>query len=714
MRLRRQIVRKRKRLLLLRDSSNDMRKKALICVTVLLSVLAFAFGWSSLAHEGEHHSPGGNGQPGNQPLAALGFTPCVNGMAGTFPCHNIDLASFLPLAEIGGGTGNDIWGWTDPLTGKEYALLGRSNGISFVDISDPAQPVYLGNLPTHATDPAHELWRGLKVYRNHVFVVSEIVGHGMQVFDLTQLRGVTSPPQTFAETTHYDNFGSAHTLAINEETGFAYAAGSRAADGKTVGVNTCGARGLHVVDVRNPSAPAFAGCVDADGYTHETQCVIYRGPDAAHRDREICFSSNEDTLTITDVTNKSNPVQLSRTGYAGRGYTHQGWLTEDHTRFLLDDELDEMNQHVNTRTFIWNVANLDAPTVQGIYTGTSTAIDHNLYVRGPHAFESNYRSGVRVLGLDGVANANLNELGFFDVYPTDDQPLFNGTWSNYPYFASGTVIASGIEQGLFVLRPRVGMPVKIDYAPFFVRQQYKDFLSREPDEAGLAFWTHSIAACGANAACANDQRQNVSAAFFLSIEFQETGYLVYRMYKAAYGDMPGAPVPVRLEEFLPDTQRIGQDVQVGIGNWAARLESNKQAFSQEFVARPRFASALGSMTPEQFVDTLNANAGNVLSAEERAALVEELSGNNTAAGRASVLRRVAEDAGLKDAERNKAFVLMQYFGYLRRNPNEGRDTDFRGFDFWLSKLDAHGGDFRGAQMVEAFITSIEYRQRFGQ
>jgi choice-of-anchor B domain-containing protein len=697
-----------------------MRKNVLTCLTAVLSVMAFAFGWSSLAHEGEHHSPGGNGQPNNQALVALGFTPCVGGMAGTFPCHNVDLASFLPLDAIGGGTGNDVWGWTDPQTGKEYAILGRSNGISFVDVSDPAQPVYLGNLPTHAQDPAHELWRGLKVYRNHVFVVSEILEHGMQVFDLTQLRNVASPPQTFAETAHYDNFGSAHTLAINEETGFAYAAGSRPGAGKTVGVNTCGGRGLHVVDVRNPSAPAFAGCVDADGYTHETQCVVYRGPDAAHRDREICFSSNEDTLTIVDVTNKANPVQLSRTGYAGRGYTHQGWLTEDHTRFLLDDELDEQNraaqnQPANTRTFVWNVNDLDAPSVQGVFNGATAAIDHNLYVRAQHVFESNYRSGIRVLDASNVGNAALAEVAFFDVYPTDDQPQFNGTWSNYPFFASGTVLASGIEQGLFVLRPRVGMPVKIDYAPFFVRQQYLDFLGRQPDEAGLGFWSQGIAACGAQAACLNDKRQNTSAAFFLSIEFQETGYLVYRMYKAAYGDMPGAPVPVRFEEFLPDTQRIGQGVRVGIGSWAALLEANKNSFAQEFAARPRFADAFPQgTTPEQFVDTLNANAGGVLSAEERASLVNELSADNTTAGRARVLRKVAEDQTLKDAEKNKAFVLMQYFGYMRRNPNEGQDTDFRGYNFWLTKLETHGGDYRGAQMVESFITSIEYRARFGQ
>jgi hypothetical protein len=219
---------------------------------------------------------------------------------------------------------------------------------------------------------------------------------------------------------------------------------------------------------------------------------------------------------------------------------------------------------------------------------------------------------------------------------------------------------------------------------------------------------------------------DTSAAFFLSIEFQETGYLVHRMYKAAYGDatrlatvggvLTNIPVPmVRLDEFLPDTQRISQGVIVGTAGWPLRLENNKTAFAQEFVSRPRFATAFPSnMTPEQFVDALNANAGSVLSADERAALVAELAANSSAAGRASVLRKVAEDPDLAVAETNKAFVLMQYFGYLRRNPSDSPDSNHSGYNFWLGKLNQFNGDFRQAQMVFAFIDSIEYRNRFGQ
>lgn len=420
-------------------------KKLRIGIWACLALLATGLFSSVRAVHDEGPSIGGgpNGQPNGQPLVAMGKTPCVGGMAGTFPCHNVDLASFLPLSDIGGGSVNDVWGWTDPLTGKEYAIVGRSNGTSFVDISNPEQPTYLGNLPPHSVD---SVWRSIKVYADHAFIVSEADNHGMQVFDLTRLRNVAAPPVAFTENAHYAGFRRAHTLAVNEATGFAYAAGSK---------DTC-AGGLHVVDIRNPGAPVFAGCVGQDGYTHETQCVIYRGPDLEYQGHEVCFNSNEDTLTIVDVTNKSEPKQLSRTTYAGVGYTHQGWLTEDHKHFLLDDELDEKNRGVNSTTYTWNVADLDAPSMIGVYSGQSPAIDHNLYIRGSRAYQANYRSGLRILDITNVGAAGLSELAFFDVYPVDDAPQFSGAWSNFPFFPSGIVIVGGIEQGLFVLRPTIG------------------------------------------------------------------------------------------------------------------------------------------------------------------------------------------------------------------------------------------------------------------
>src|SRR4051812_41716703 len=159
-----------------------MSIRRIVIPLALLSALSLAV-WSAHAHDGEHHSPGGNGQPNDAPLAAVANQPCVNGMAGTFPCNRVDLAAFLPVADIDGTnalgvTANDIWGWTDPLTDREYALVGLSNGVAFVDVTNPTSPIYLGNLPTHADDPNFRIWRSVKVYRNHLYVVSEIPNHG--------------------------------------------------------------------------------------------------------------------------------------------------------------------------------------------------------------------------------------------------------------------------------------------------------------------------------------------------------------------------------------------------------------------------------------------------------------------------------------------------------------------------------------------------------
>jgi hypothetical protein len=263
----------------------------------------------------------------------------------------------------------------------------------------------------------------------------------------------------------------------------------------------------------------------------------------------------------------------------------------------------------------------------------------------------------------------------------------------------------------------LGSP-NIDDAQFFVRQHYRDFLNREPDTDGLAFWTNEITSCGDNARCVEVKRINDSAAFYLSIEFQETGYLVYRTYKAAYGDLPDAPVPIRLNEFLPDTQKIGNGVVVNQPGWEQVLETNKQNFALEFVQRPRFTTAYPmSMSADEFVDKLFANAHVIPAAEDRAAAINEFSSafdTSDAAVRSRVLRRTAENAALAQQEFNRAFVLMQYFGYLRRDPNQGPDTDFAGFNFWLNKLDGFSGNYIDAEMVNAFITSTEYRQRFGQ
>ena len=300
----------------------------------------------------------------------------------------------------------------------------------------------------------------------------------------------------------------------------------------------------------------------------------------------------------------------------------------------------------------------------------------------------------------------------FDITPSILTPP--GEYSIRAVSSAGQV--AYVSGGLTVDLPN-GVPAGTnlsDNSQFFVAQHYRDFLSREPDQSGLNFWVNEIEQCGANAQCRDVKRNNVSAAFFLSIEFQNTGYLVYRLYKAAYGNVAGTPVPVRFQQFFPDTQEIARGLVVGAPNWEQQLEANKQAFLLKFVQRTEFLARYPrTLSPTQFVDALNANAGGVLDATERQNLINELSANNTDAGRASVLRKVAEDANLVQQEFNRAFVLMQYFGYLQRDPDSGPDTDFNGYNFWLTKLNQFGGDYIAAEMVKAFITSIEYRQRFG-
>ncbi|HKP47577.1 MAG TPA: hypothetical protein VJT50_13335 [Pyrinomonadaceae bacterium] len=271
------------------------------------------------------------------------------------------------------------------------------------------------------------------------------------------------------------------------------------------------------------------------------------------------------------------------------------------------------------------------------------------------------------------------------------------------------------------LRPGTNTPITINDADFFVNQQYVDFLSRFPDQSGFDFWTAQITSCNGDTNCIAGQRDNTSGAFFLSIEFQETGFLVERMYKVAYGDVDGTStfggthtlkVPIiKRSEFLPDTLQVGNGVIVGKAGWEALLESNKVAFANDFVSRSRFTSLYpSSLTPTQFVDALNANAGNPLSSTERSQLITDLTGG--AKNRAQVVRAIAEDQDLNTTEKNRAFVLMQYFGYLRRDPNSGPDSDHTGFDFWLQKLNNHGGDFHAAQMVRSFLVSGEYLGRF--
>ena len=320
-------------------------------------------------------------------------------------------------------------------------------------------------------------------------------------------------------------------------------------------------------------------------------------------------------------------------------------------------------------------------------------------------------------------NAALGTLSFapgetsktFSVFITDDVfveggETFNITLGN----AVGAILGNPATTAVNITDNDSAAPTTnpIDNATFFVRQHYRDFLGRDPDAAGLAFWVDQMTNCGSP----NPEvcRVNVSAAFFLSIEFQQTGYLVYKTYGAAHGTTRiGSTVPLTVNEFLPDVRRIGQNVVVGATGWEAQLEANKAAYFEEFVSRPAFSAAYPStLTAAQFVDALNANAGGALSTTERNQLVTDLAAGTKK--RAQVLRAVAEDSDFTQAQFNRAFVLMEYFGYLRRNPSDPPDSNFVGYNFWLGKLNEFGGNYINAEMVKAFINSDEYRHRFGQ
>ena len=371
--------------------------------------------------------------------------PCINGMAGDYPCNGYDLQVFIPCTDFGADNANDSWGWTDPDDGTEYALVGLDNGTAFLDISDPINPIYLGKLPTHTSS---SLWRDVKVYNNYAFVVSEANNHGMQIFDLTRLRDVSNPPETFTEDAHYGGFGGAHNIVINEETGYAYG----------VGADYSG--GAHFVNIQDPLNPIGEGGYSGSGYTHDAQVVVYDGPDSDYTGKEIYIGSNEDKVVIVDVTDKTNPVLISVVTYTNDAYTHQGWFTEDLTYFIVGDEIDELNFGFNTRNIVFDFTDLDNPQLSFEYSGPTSATDHNGYVDGDKFYLANYKAGIRVIDISDISNENMTEIGFFDVFPSNNTAGYDGAWNVYPYFESGNILISSLKYsspdyvpGFYLVKP---------------------------------------------------------------------------------------------------------------------------------------------------------------------------------------------------------------------------------------------------------------------
>jgi choice-of-anchor B domain-containing protein len=395
---------------------------------------------------------------GYEPVTG-GQVDCAQGEAAIFSCQQVDLVALLPVQELGASRGamvNDVWGWTDPETGREYAVVGRSEGTSFVDVTDPGHPLYLGQLPKTEGSRGNA-WRDVKVIRDHALVVADNAGqHGMQVFDMKRLRSVDpADPAVFDADAIYTDVASAHNLVVNEETGFAYTVGNSG------GGRACGS--LHMIDMRDPKNPTFAGCytdptvgLSSTGGTHDAQCVLYRGPDEAYRGREICFAFSETAISIGDVTDKDAPEIVGQARMPNTAYIHQGWLTDDQRYLYVNDELDEMSGLTDaTRTMIWDMAELDDPVLAGVYLASSNATDHNLYVRGNLMYQSNYSAGLRILDISDPENPR--EVAYFDTAPfaADAPGFFDGSWSNYPFFESGNILVTSHKQGLFILKRRI-------------------------------------------------------------------------------------------------------------------------------------------------------------------------------------------------------------------------------------------------------------------
>ncbi|OAQ80546.1 transcriptional regulator [Purpureocillium lilacinum] len=417
-------------------------------------------------------------------------TKCQGGKAGEYSCKNVDLLGHLTHETMGSQTraGNDIWGWTHT-DGREFAIVGQTDGVAFIEVLKNGTLRYLGRLPTQT---GNAIWRDIKVLNNHAYIVADAYGHGLQVFNLTKLLAVGSEPKTFSKlldlAAWYVGFGSAHNVVVNAEsqTVFVVGAGKDGLDGACKGLagaassnaNSSSNGGLIMLDARDPAKPKLTGCAGQDGYVHDALAVTYQGADTRYHGREIVFGCNEDTLTIYDVTDRAAPLILSKTtydGFNGTGaYTHQAWPVDGPslTHLLLDDELDEEhrahqpggNGDAHTTTYVFDVRDLTAPRWTGRYKAPVKSVDHNQYVRDGLSYMANYGSGLRVVDVSGVvadpSGRSMREVAHFDCFPDDDaeggKPEFNGAWTAYPFFASGTVLLNCIERGVFALKVNRG------------------------------------------------------------------------------------------------------------------------------------------------------------------------------------------------------------------------------------------------------------------
>ena len=371
---------------------------------------------------------------------APGPQKCVNGKAGIYPCKDIDLLAHVPLGLMEGGGVADVWGWVDPETKKEYGIVGGAGGVRFFDVSKPTEPVYLGRMVGKA-DLALP-WVEIEILNDHLYAVCDLSPCGLQIFDLSRLGGVEAAVPIWRPDVTYPT-GTAHSIASNPASNHIFI------NGTPVGVGT-----PFIFDVSVPLAPVPVGWMGDDGYTHDSLCVEYSGPDRKYNESEICFNFNEDTITIYDVTaNPVMPEQLARAGYKNASYVHSGALTKDQAYLISTDEGDEQDHKIPSTLYIWDVRKLTKPKLIGTFQAKSMSIDHNVYSEQDALYHANYVNGFRILDLRNASKGKLKEVAWFDTRPDSDQPEFSGAWAAYPYLPSGNVLVGDMSGGLFIVRP---------------------------------------------------------------------------------------------------------------------------------------------------------------------------------------------------------------------------------------------------------------------
>ncbi|KAI9159082.1 hypothetical protein HJFPF1_07090 [Paramyrothecium foliicola] len=406
------------------------------------------------------------------------YVACKDGVASyvpgdpkyTFRCKGLDLYDFKTHAELGSafGRGAGSWGWTSP-KGREFVAIAQEDGTSFSEVSKKGKLIYLGRLPQYTT-ALPSLWREIKGYKSYVVIGSEAYDHGVQIFDLRKLEKIDpKEPRVFSNEEDLDGWwndslpwGRSHNVVTNEERHYGVATGFQPRNGTL-------RAGLAFFDLKDPSNPKTLGGTGEDGYVHDAQCLVYRGPHLKYWGRDICYGYNEDSLTIYDVEDKSNIKVISRTSYEGVAYTHQGWVLDRNWQkyLILDDEYDEVNitktgQYAYPVSYIWDVSNLEKPKQTGKFTGARRGIDHNQFVINGFSHQSNYGLGYSVLDLRSVpfdpSGKGIKEVAYFDIHPEDDNlpgggnETFTGTWSHYPYFKSGYVVINTMTRGAFVVK----------------------------------------------------------------------------------------------------------------------------------------------------------------------------------------------------------------------------------------------------------------------